>query len=191
MESLIGIRGKDFVLVASDKYAAFSIYRMKHDEDKIMEVDSNKLLAAAGPIGDRNQFGEYIRKNIHLHRLRTGLPLRTQSAANFTRMQMAEFLRQNPYQVDLLLAGCDADGPLLYWMDYLASMVSVDKAAHGYGAYFVYGILDREFKEGMNEAEALEVVKKCIYELKTRFIVSHADFLVKIVDANGIRTVTV
>eukprot|EP00922_Rhytidocystis_sp_ex-Travisia-forbesii_P058284 GHVS01086170.1.p1 GENE.GHVS01086170.1~~GHVS01086170.1.p1 ORF type:complete len:193 (+),score=29.03 GHVS01086170.1:272-850(+) len=188
METLIGIRGKDFVMVASDKYAGFSIYRMKNDEDKIMEVDDNKLLAAVGPIGDRTQFGEYMRKNIHLYRLRTGLALRTSSAACFTRVQMAEFLRQNPYQVDLLLAGCDKEeGPQLYWLDYLASLACVDKAAHGYGAYFVYGILDRHCHSGMTEEQAIDVMKLCVAELKTRFIMSQSEFNVKVITAKGIK----
>lgn len=196
-------------MVAADKYAQFSICRLKHDEDKIMQIDENKLLALAGPIGDRNQFGEIIRKSIHLHRLRTGLALQTSAAASFTRVQMAEYLRRNPFQVDVLLGGFDFKGdgenedkktedktkeekdgkPILYWLDYLASLVSVNKAAHGYGAYFVYGILDQYWKPNMSEEEGLELMKKCVAELTKRFIISQSHFLVKIVKTDGIKVV--
>ena len=58
-------------------------------------------------------------------------------------------LLQTPYQVNLLLAGYDKDdGPLLYYMDYLASMVTVPFAAHGYGSFFSLGIMDRYYKPG-------------------------------------------
>lgn len=70
MDTLIGLRGKDFAVVAADKYACSSIVRMKNDEDKVLTVDDDKLLALSGEVGDRVQFGEYIRKNIHLYRLR-------------------------------------------------------------------------------------------------------------------------
>lgn len=120
-------------------------------------------MALAGPIGERTQFGEYVHRNIHLHRIRHGVPLSISASANFARYvncvilccscswfffldhyllhsfttfvfrtELADFLRQNPFRVDLLFCGVDeARGPQLYWIDYLASMVELDKAAHG------------------------------------------------------------
>lgn len=42
---------------------------------------------------------------------------------------------QNPYQTNLLIAGYDEDtGPALYWLDYLATMHSMNVAGTGYGA---------------------------------------------------------
>ena len=41
-------------------------------------------------------------------------------------------------------------------------------------------------QEGLTQDEALEIVKKCIAELHTRFLVSQPTFTVKIVDSNGI-----
>lgn len=34
-------------------------------------------------------------------------------------------------QVNVLFAGSDEYGPQLYWIDWLASMVEIEKAAHG------------------------------------------------------------
>eukprot|EP01068_Selenidium_serpulae_P006850 Selendium_serpulae@DN4529_c0_g1_i1.p1 len=187
MDTLIGIKGDDFVMMAADTLSAFSIFRMKHDEDKIMVVDGDKVIGTSGPAGDRVQFGEYIRKNIHLHRLQTGKPLNTDAAANFARKELAYSLRQSPYQVNLLMAGYDEDGPAMYWIDYLASMVSVKKGAHGYAAYFVGGILDRYYKPGMTEDEAFAIMNLCAKELKERFMISQYDFIVKTIDKNGIR----
>jgi 20S proteasome subunit beta 4 len=59
-DSILGICGKDFVLIAADASAGFSIIVMKHDEDKIMKLDEQKLLAACGENGDRVQFCEFI-----------------------------------------------------------------------------------------------------------------------------------
>eukprot|EP00920_Eleutheroschizon_duboscqi_P039647 GHVT01095202.1.p1 GENE.GHVT01095202.1~~GHVT01095202.1.p1 ORF type:complete len:193 (-),score=29.59 GHVT01095202.1:348-926(-) len=189
METLIGVKGRDFVVVAADRYAQFSICRMKKDDDKILEIDSNKLLACAGPVGDRTQFGEYIRKNTHLYRLRNGYHMNTKATAHFTRQQLALALRRNPYHVDLLLAGCDESGPVLFWFDYLSSMASVDKAAHGYGAYFVNGLLDRYYKPDMTQEEALDIINKCRDELATRFLVSQTDFTVKVITKESIKTI--
>ena len=59
-DSILGMAGKDFVLLAADASAGFSIIVMKHDEDKIMKLDDSKLLAACGQNGDRVQFCEFI-----------------------------------------------------------------------------------------------------------------------------------
>jgi 20S proteasome alpha/beta subunit len=56
--------------------------------------------------------------------------------------------------VNLLIGGCDkadkgeAGGPHLYYMDYLAAMVEVPFAIHGYGSFFALSILDRFYREG-------------------------------------------
>jgi len=68
----------------------------------LTQLDNYKLLGATGPTGDRNNFCEYIQKNVHLYELKTGVPLSTHAAAAYTRNQLAEALRRNPYQASAL-----------------------------------------------------------------------------------------
>jgi 20S proteasome subunit beta 4 len=98
----------------------------------------------------------------------SGYELSPHAAANFTRKNMADFLRsrvslsvfvlpfyihpclQTPYFVNLLMAGYDEHtGPSLFYLDYLASLVEVPYAIHGYGSYLSLGILDKFYKDGM------------------------------------------
>jgi hypothetical protein len=53
--------------------------------------------------------------------------------------QLATAMRRNPYEVHMLIGGYDGEtkGPSLYFMDYMASLAKVDKAAHGYCSYFI------------------------------------------------------
>lgn len=44
MDSLIGIKGPDFVAMASDTVAFSNVFRLSLKNDKIMEVDENKLI---------------------------------------------------------------------------------------------------------------------------------------------------
>ena len=41
----------------------------------------------------------------------------------------------------------------------------------------------------MTLEEGLELVRKCIFELRTRFMLNQPTFMVKIVDAEGVRIV--
>jgi len=192
MDSLLAVTGDGFALIASDASAARSILRLKETEDKIMKLDSHKLLAGAGPTGDRVQFSEFVQKNVNLYRFRNDTSLSTHATANFIRGELADALRSAPYQVNLLLAGWDEqDGTSLYWMDYLASMQKMDFAAHGYAGYFAFSVLDRHFKKNMNLEEGLELIKLCIQEVATRFVMNQSTWYIKIVDKHGARLLEV
>ena len=101
---------------------------MKSDQDKFCQLSDKLVMAVSGESGDTNQFAEYIQKNIQLYKMRNGYELSPSAAANFTRRNLADYLRsRTPYQVNLLIAGFDSETgkPELYFMDYLASMIKV------------------------------------------------------------------
>lgn len=186
MDSAIGICGKDFVLIGSDMTQIRSIVVLKSDEEKIVELDSHKIMSLSGPNGDRVAFSEYIKKNIALYMLRNEMSLSTHAAANFTRKELANALRSDPYQVNLLIGGWDHEqGPALYYMDYLASMAQVPYAAHGYASFFVSGLLDRLCKTEMTADEAKQVMQACVTELGKRFLVNAEQWSFKLVDKDG------
>ncbi|KAI3993094.1 hypothetical protein MKX01_009837 [Papaver californicum] len=188
MECVFGMVCDGFVLVAADTSAVNSILVHKSDEDKIMVLDSHKLLGASGESGDRVQFTEYIQKNVSLYQFRNGIPLTTAATANFTRGELAAALRKNPYSVNLLLAGYDKEtGPSLYYIDYIASCHKVEKGAFGYGAYFSLSMMDRHYRSGMSLEEATDLAEKCIVEIRSRLVVAPPNFVIKIVDKDGAR----
>ncbi|RAL38445.1 hypothetical protein DM860_002423 [Cuscuta australis] len=94
MECVFGMVGNGFALVVADTSAVHSILVHKSNEDKIMILDSHKLMGASGEPGDRVQFTEYIHKNVSLYQFRNGIPLTTSAAANFTRGELATALRK-------------------------------------------------------------------------------------------------
>ena len=48
MDSIFGICGTDWLIIATDTSVNRSIFTLKHDEDKIMVLDSFKILGASG-----------------------------------------------------------------------------------------------------------------------------------------------
>jgi len=203
MEALIGIRGSDFVLLAADRRAARSIVVMKATEDKFRELGKTLAVAYSGESGDAVKFAEFLQGNIKLYEMRNEVPLSPSAAAQFTRRQVADSLRsRSPYQVNMLLGGCipsdqpraPSEGedlverPGLYWIDYLGTLTELPFAAHGYASYFVLSLMDRHYRPDMTLEEGLGLLKMCLAELKTRFIVNLPDFSVKIVRPTGIET---
>jgi len=135
-------------------------------------------------------FCPFIEKNINLYELRTGVSLSVHGAANFIRRELHDALRKGPYMVNLLVGGVDKDGgsPSIYFMDYLGSMTKADYACQGYAGHFLLGLLDRHYKKDMNLEECVELLRKCTQELRTRFLLGHAKYLVRVSDKQGVRT---
>ena len=69
MDHLVGLVGKDFVLIAADRKVAFSVISVKTDQDKIMNFDKSKLLAVSGEVrpNSRNRAYHFMHRAITLH----------------------------------------------------------------------------------------------------------------------------
>ncbi|ALC39465.1 CG17331 [Drosophila busckii] len=189
METLLGIKGPDFVMLAADTTHANSVIVMKEDENKIHKVADNLLISTVGESGDTEQFTEFIAKNIALYKMRNGYELSPHSAAHFTRKNLAESLRSRTrYQVFMFVAGYDPkEGPELTFIDYLATSHSLNYGGHGYGSMFCASIFDRYWHANITQEEAYDVLKKCVLEIQKRLIINLKNFNVSVVDANGVR----
>ncbi|MBW0461499.1 hypothetical protein O181_001214 [Austropuccinia psidii MF-1] len=192
MECSFGITGKDYVIFASDSSSNRSIVKMKGDEDKQKVVSKYVVMSYSGEPGDTVQFAEYVERNLRLYGIRNHVNLLPQEAASWTRNQLASSLRtRNAYSVNLLLGGYDIahSAPMLYWIDYLGTMAQVPYAAHGYAAYFCLSTMDRFHRPDMNLEQGLELLKRCIDELQTRFIINLGTFKIRVADKDGVREV--
>lgn len=195
MESLIALEGDGFIMIAADVANARSVVVMKDDQDKIQVLDDHKLMAAAGTPGDVAKFTEHVTKDLRLNQLRSGISMSVAAIANYTRGQLAKFLRKSPYQCNLMLAGYDSEnkidgtpaGVSLYTVDYLGTLTKLKFAAEGYAQYFVLSTLDRFWKKNLSEADALGVLEKAINEVQKRLVINQPSFCIKIVDKDGVR----
>lgn len=187
MECLIGIKCDTFTILAHDNSAGRSILAMKQDQDKLFKLGDKLGMVTCGEAGDTVYFGEYIQKNIALYRMRNGYSLSPNAAANFTRSELAEFLRKHPYLVNLLMGGYDPETSksALYFMDYLGTLAEVPYGSHGYGSYFVLGILDRYHRPDMSQEEGEELLIKCIKEVQQRFFINLPSFSYYVIDEKG------
>ncbi|XP_063699136.1 proteasome subunit beta type-2 [Culicoides brevitarsis] len=189
METILGIKGKDFVMVAADCSHGHSIMVLKDDESKIHQISDKLVMATIGESGDTVQFTEYISKNILLYRMRNGYELTPKAAAHFTRKNLAEYLRtRTPYHVNLFVAGFDEkEGSELHYIDYLANAKSVRYAGQGYGGMFTNSIFDRYYHDNVTQEEAYDIFKKCVKEIQKRLIINLPNFKVTVVDKNGVK----
>lgn len=68
-------------------------------------------------------------------------------------------------------------------------MATVPYAAHGYGAFFAMSTMDRYHRPDMSLDEGLDLLRRCVDELKQRFIVDLGTFTVRVIDRDGVKVV--
>ena len=192
MDSQFGICGDDWVIVVADTSVNRSIFTLKNNEDKIVQINQYKVMGMSGDQADTSKFASLMSANLQLEELRTGHEPGIEATANFLRSEIDQSFRQRgggPFMVNCLVGGYDVHEQTakLYWLDYIGTLQQVTKGAHGYAGYFVNSVLDNAYRQGMSLDEGIEACKKCILELKTRFIINQPNYVAKIVTKDGVQ----
>jgi len=191
MDCVFGIQGKDYILLAGDRASVSnSIIKLQDTDHKILKLTNNQMIACVGEAYDKKNFSKYIKANMENYYFQNGQRLTTDETAAYIRKELAEGIRSSPHQCNCLIAGFDSDGPKLYWLDYLGSYAKLLKAAHGYGAYFLYGLMDNYYKKNLSLNEGEMIIEKCINELKTRFSINMVDFDIFKITKDGIEDIS-
>ena len=191
MDCVFGIQGNDYILLAGDRASVSnSIIKLQDTDHKILKLTDSQMIACVGEAYDKKNFSKYIKANMENYYFQNGQRLTTDETAAYIRKELAEGIRSSPHQCNCLVAGFDVDGPKLYWLDYLGSYAKLLKAAHGYGAYFLYGLMDNFYKKDLSLKDGEMIITKCINELKTRFSINMVDFDVFKITKDGIEDIS-
>ena len=70
-------------------------------------------------------------------------------------------------------------------------MCKLDFCAHGYASYFCSSTMDRYWDKDLNLDQAKELLRKCLAELKVRFLMNLPKFVVKVITKDGIQEVEI
>lgn len=190
MDTAFAIQGKDYVIIASDRAVMRSIMKLQDSDQKALRLSDNQMIVCCGETHDRKVFSKYVHANLEYYYYLNGNRLNTTEIANYTRSLLAEGIRSHPYQCNCLIAGYDEEGPKLYWLDYLGSCQQVTKGAQGYGAHFLYGLMDNFYKKDFDYEQGVKCIKACMKELKTRFLLNMVEYSVYKISVNGIEDVS-
>ncbi|VBB26926.1 unnamed protein product [Acanthocheilonema viteae] len=186
---LIGIRTDKYVILASDRSCfAHGAIVVTDDEEKKFTLGDKLVMICIGEDGDVAQFGDWCKRNVQLYKLRYGYEMSPRASHHWIRRSIAEALRtQDYYAVDTLIGGYDSteNKAFLGSVDYLGNDIA-DQTKHiGMVSLYVTNVLFDH--KDMTEAEGIDLLNKCLYESKRRFIVNLPSFGVMVIDKNGMR----
>lgn len=191
MNCAFGIQGEVFAILVADRSVVQPIVKMQDDDKKIIKIGEKQLLSSIAEVPVRKEFTKLIKSKLLYQFYKYGHSPLTSEAAYFTRFEVSDSLRsKNPMQVGSIIAGVDNDVPSLYIIEQLGGIEKVTKAVLGYCSHFLYGLMDSCYKKDFNLNEGKDCIRKCILELKTRFLVNIKDFDVYVITKNGIEDVS-
>ena len=175
----IGAVFHDGVILASEKRVAYGYLIVSKGVKKVFKITDQIGAACAGLVGDMQILTREVEAQANLYSMDVGRKVSVRSAAKL----MANILfnrRYAPLITQTIVGGLDEEGPSLYVLDVLGSLIPDKYAAVGSGTEIAIGILEEGYKEGMKLKEVKELVTRAIKAAISRDVMSGdgIDFLI-------------
>ena len=150
----VGLVFKDGVLLVSEKRLAYGSFVLSKAVKKVFIVSEHIGAACAGLVSDMQSIVRSVAAHVKLLELDTGTRASVKSAAKLMSALLFE-RRLFPLLTQTLVAGVDEEGPSLYVLDPLGSVIKDDYATVGSGSEVAIGLLEAGYRKDMD----LEVAK--------------------------------
>jgi proteasome beta subunit len=96
-----------------------------------------------------------------------------------------------PYITQTIVGGIDEDGPSLFVLDLLGSVMQDKFAAVGSGTEIAMGVLEDEYKDNMSLEEAKDVLKRAVKSAFARDSASGGTVDVLVITKTGTKEDTI
>ncbi|MFX0104154.1 MAG: proteasome subunit beta [Candidatus Hodarchaeota archaeon] len=157
----VAIKCKDGVVLGNDRRATWGYTVTNKSTRKVFKITDYIGLTAYGLIGDFQILVRILRAQANLYELETGERISTRSMAKLVSNYLFS-RKMAPLYTNLVVAGIDKDGPKLYTLDALGSLMPDDFATAGTGMLMSIGILEADYKPDMTIAAGEKLVEKAI-----------------------------
>ena len=175
----VGVVFSDGVILAAEKRVTYGYFVMSKGGKKVFKVTDRIGVACAGLIGDMQILAKEMEAQANLYSMDVGRQISVRSAAKL----MANVLfnrRYAPLITQTIVGGLDEEGPSLYVLDVLGSLIPDKYAAVGSGTELAIGVIEEGYKETLTAEEAKELVTRSIKSAISRDSMSGdgIDFLI-------------
>ncbi|MBT3356769.1 MAG: proteasome subunit beta [Euryarchaeota archaeon] len=156
--STIGITFDGGVVVGADHRATMGHFIANKSVQKLFRIADNMALTTAGLVGHAQSLSRTLAAELRLYELKQGNLMTVKGAATLT----ANILVGRPHYVQLLIVGVDESGPSVFSIDSAGGSIPDAYCATGSGSPYMYGVLEDQYRDGMDEKSALQVAAKSL-----------------------------
>jgi proteasome beta subunit len=167
----VGIVFKDGVILASEKRVSYGNIIMSRGGKKVFKLTEHIGAACAGLVSDMQILAREMEAYTKLFDLDVGRSISVRSASKL----MSNLLfsrRMAPLITQTIVGGLDEEGPSLFVLDVLGSLIPDKYAVVGSGTEIAIGVIEENYKDNLTMEEAKELATKAIKSAISRDIMS-------------------
>ena len=168
----LGMVVKDAVILAADKRTTMGNYVANKTSDKIHKIDEHIGVTEAGSAADGQNMVDFMKSQAKLFKLRHGRHIPVNSLVKLLSGKLYGAKYPMPYYVAHVVGGVDADGPKVYDIGGIGSILKEKFTSTGSGSRYVYGVLEDGYKDDMNIEEGVTLARKAVKAAISRDIFS-------------------
>ncbi|MFX1237308.1 MAG: proteasome subunit beta [Promethearchaeota archaeon] len=157
----VAIKCKDGVVLANDNRATLGYTVSNKSTKKVFKITNHIGITAYGLIGDYQMLVKILRAQANLYELDAGARISTKSMGKMVSNYLYS-RKMFPLYTNLIVAGVDSDGPILYTMDAIGTLIPDDYGTTGTGMLLSIGILEAEYKPDMTVAQGEKLAEKAV-----------------------------
>jgi proteasome beta subunit len=157
----VAIKCKDGVVLGNDKRATWGYTVTNKTTKKVFKITKYIGIAAYGLIGDFQMLTKIMRAQAKLYKLEAGERISTKSLGKLVSNYLYS-RKMYPLLTNLVVAGMDKDGPKLFTLDAIGSLMPDDYGTAGTGMLLSIGILEADYRPDMTVEEGEKLVEKAI-----------------------------
>ena len=193
--TVLGIVCKDGVVMAADRQVTAGTIVMNKNTPKVVQVNDYLVVSYTGGAADAQRLGKLLAAELKLKELKSRSRPTVKQAANLTGSISYSNIRQPsmiPNIVGTLVAGFNEDGSTeLYTIEPAGGTYPVKDydANFGSGMPYVLGLLERQYKSGMNVKEGVELAKEALKSSTQRDVGSGYGMDIFTITKEGIKKV--
>ena len=167
----VGIVFKEGVILASEKRVSYGNMIMSRGGKKVFKLTDHIGAACAGLVSDMQILTREMEAYIKLFNLDVGRSISVKSAAKL----MSNLLfgrRMAPLITQTLVGGVDDEGPSIYVLDVLGSVIPDKYSVVGSGTEMAIGVIEEGYKDNLTQEEAKELATRAVKSAISRDIMS-------------------
>ena len=175
----VGVIFKEGVILASEKRVSYGYLIVSKTGKKVFRLTDHIGAACAGLVSDMQVLIREVEAYGNLFNLDVGRPISVRSAAKL--MSSLLFNRRlAPLITQTIVGGVDKEGPSLYSLDPLGSVLPDRYTVVGSGTEIAMGVVEEGYKDNMGMEEAKDLVTRAMKSAVSRDIMSGdgIDFLI-------------
>ncbi len=187
LATALGLKFKDGVVLAADRRVSYGTFILSKSARKIFLINDLVGISTAGLPGDFQELVDVVRFNLSMYELDLDKKATPTNVAKLLSLLLYQGRFRGIYYAELIVGGLEGDSPKLLVLDPAGGLLEEKYVAVGTGAQIATGILERNYKDDLDEESALDLAEKAMREAISRDALSGDGIDILIITKTGAR----